>query len=71
MTIFPRVLELMREKGMDDVILFGGGIIPDEDVRQLRQLGVGEIFLPGTSTDEIVGLIRRMTATGGGDPAGK
>ncbi len=71
MTIFPRVLELMREKGMDDVILFGGGIIPDEDVRQLRQLGVGEIFLPGTSTDEIVGFIRRMTATGGGNPAGK
>ena len=71
MTIFPRVLELMREKGRDDVILFGGGIIPDEDVRQLRQLGVGEIFLPGTSTDEIVGFIRRMTATGGGNPAGK
>lgn len=71
MTIFPRVLELMREKGMDDVILFGGGIIPDDDVRQLRQLGVGEIFLPGTSTDEIVGFIRRMTATGGGNPAGK
>ncbi|MFN7624196.1 MAG: cobalamin B12-binding domain-containing protein, partial [Acidobacteriota bacterium] len=54
MTIFPRVLELMREKGMTDVTLFGGGIIPDEDATQLRELGVGAIFLPGTSTEEIV-----------------
>ncbi|MFM8396150.1 MAG: cobalamin B12-binding domain-containing protein [Acidobacteriota bacterium] len=62
MTIFPRVLELLREKGMNDVILFGGGIIPEGDVRALRELGVGEIFLPGTSTDEIVRFIRESVA---------
>jgi methylmalonyl-CoA mutase C-terminal domain/subunit len=58
MTIFPRVIELMREKGMDDVILFGGGIIPDDDIPKLKELGVGEIFLPGTTTEEIVKYIR-------------
>ena len=58
MTIFPRVLELMREKGMVDVILFGGGIIPDDDIPKLKEHGVGEIFLPGTSTGEIVKYIR-------------
>ena len=58
MTIFPRVIELMRERGMDDVILFGGGIIPDDDIPKLKELGVGEIFLPGTSTEEIVKYIR-------------
>jgi methylmalonyl-CoA mutase, C-terminal domain len=59
MTIFPRVIDLMREKGMDDVILFGGGIIPDDDIPKLKELGVGEIFLPGTSTEEIVKYIRQ------------
>jgi methylmalonyl-CoA mutase, C-terminal domain len=68
MTIFPRVLELMREKGMDDVILFGGGIIPDEDVQQLRELGVGEIFLPGTSTEEIIRFIRESVLSGEESP---
>ncbi len=54
MTIFPRVLELMKEKGMDDVLLFGGGIIPDEDIKKLKEMGVGELFTPGASTVEIV-----------------
>jgi methylmalonyl-CoA mutase, C-terminal domain len=58
MTIFPRVLELMREKGMDDVILFGGGIIPEDDTPKLKQFGVGEVFLPGTSTEDIIKYIR-------------
>ena len=58
MTIFPRVLELMREKGMNDVILFGGGIIPEDDIPRLKEHGVGEIFLPGTSTEEIIKYIR-------------
>ena len=70
MTIFPRVLELMQEKGMTDVTLFGGGIIPDEDATQLRELGVGAIFLPGTSTEEIVRFIRETAATGEGNGAG-
>ncbi len=59
MTIFPRVLELMRERGMDDVILFGGGIIPEDDIPKLKEAGAGEIFLPGASTEEIVRYIRR------------
>jgi methylmalonyl-CoA mutase, C-terminal domain len=59
MTIFPRVLELMRDKGMDDVILFGGGIIPEDDIPKLKEHGVGEIFLPGTSTEDIVKYIRQ------------
>ncbi|MBO0721946.1 MAG: cobalamin B12-binding domain-containing protein [Blastocatellia bacterium] len=58
MTIFPRVLDLLREKGMDDVILFGGGIIPEDDTPRLKELGVGEVFLPGTSTEEIIKYIR-------------
>jgi methylmalonyl-CoA mutase, C-terminal domain len=58
MTIFPRVLELMREKGMEDVILFGGGIIPEDDTPKLKGFGVGEVFLPGTSTEDIIKYIR-------------
>jgi methylmalonyl-CoA mutase C-terminal domain/subunit len=52
--IFPRVAELMREKGMDDVLLFGGGIIPEADIPGLQTAGVGRIFPPGASLDEIV-----------------
>lgn len=62
MTIFPRVLELMRAKGLDEVVLFGGGIIPEEDVRSLRELGVGEIFLPGTPTTAIIDFIQARSA---------
>jgi methylmalonyl-CoA mutase C-terminal domain/subunit len=59
MTIFPRVLELMKEKGIKDVLLFGGGIIPDEDIKKLKELGVGELFTPGASTLNIVAYIKR------------
>ena len=52
--IFPRVAELMREKGMGDVLLFGGGIIPEADVPGLQKAGVGRIFPPGASLEEIV-----------------
>lgn len=58
MTIFPRVVEMMRERGMDDVILFGGGIIPEDDIPKLKEAGVGEVFLPGATTEEIVKYIR-------------
>jgi methylmalonyl-CoA mutase C-terminal domain/subunit len=58
MTIFPRVLELMREKGMDDVLLFGGGIIPEDDVSKLKDAGVNAVFLPGASTEDIIKYIR-------------
>src|SRR5437764_4339174 len=53
MTVFPKVMNLMKEKGMDDVLLTGGGIIPDEDMKQLQGLGVGRLFAPGTTTSEI------------------
>ena len=62
MTIFPRVLELMRERGMDDVLLFGGGIIPEDDVPKLKEMGVSAVFLPGTSTEDIVKYIRDNVA---------
>lgn len=58
MTIFPRVLELLKEKGLNDVLLFGGGIIPDKDIQELKKLGVGELFTPGASTQLIVEYIR-------------
>ncbi len=58
MTIFPRVLNLMKTKGLTDVLLFGGGIIPEDDMKQLKQLGVGELFTPGASTIDIVKYIR-------------
>jgi len=49
MTIFPKIKKLMDEKGIDDVLLTGGGIIPKEDIEELKKLGVGEIFTPGAS----------------------
>ena len=58
MTVFPKVLQLMKEKGMDDVLLTGGGIIPDEDMRQLQSMGVGNLFAPGAPTSEIAGYIK-------------
>ena len=59
MTVFPKVMSLMREKGMDDVLLTGGGIIPEDDMRRLREMGVGELFEPGTPTSEIAKYIDR------------
>lgn len=52
-TVFPRVLSLMKEKGMNDVLLTGGGIIPDDDMQSLNKMGVGKLFAPGTPTSEI------------------
>ena len=57
MTVFPKVIELMNEKGMNDVLLTGGGIIPDEDMKQLNKMGVGKLFAPGATTTEIAGYI--------------
>ena len=56
--LFPRIAELMREKGMDDVLLFGGGIIPEADVPGLQKHGVGRIFPPGASLDDIAKYVR-------------
>ncbi len=62
LTIFPRLLTLMREKGLTGVLLFGGGIIPDKDIAELKRLGVGEIFTPGASTQVIVDYVRTWAA---------
>ena len=61
-TVFPRILDLMKEKGLNDVLLTGGGIIPDEDADQLNQLGVARLFPPGTSTEEIATYITAWVA---------
>jgi methylmalonyl-CoA mutase, C-terminal domain len=58
MALFPRVMELLRQSGMDDVLVVAGGIIPDEDVPALNDMGVKGIFGPGTPTDDIVSFIR-------------
>lgn len=58
MTLFPEVLGLLKEQKGEDIIVFGGGIIPKDDVEKLKSLGVKEIFLPGTSTTEVVSWIR-------------
>ncbi|HXU89052.1 MAG TPA: cobalamin B12-binding domain-containing protein [Methylomirabilota bacterium] len=56
--LFKRVLELLKEKGADDVAVFGGGIIPPEDIAALKQIGVKELFTPGTSTQDIIRFVR-------------
>ena len=61
--LFKRVLELLREKGADDVAVFGGGIIPPEDIAALKAMGVKEIFTPGTSTQDIVRFVREHIRT--------
>jgi methylmalonyl-CoA mutase cobalamin-binding domain/chain len=58
MTLFPRVVELARSEGLDDVIIFGGGIIPDEDIPRLKELGVSEVFTPGARMDDIITFIK-------------
>ena len=59
MTLFTRLAELMHEREVDDVVVFGGGIIPDEDVPELERLGVAKIFTPGATTTEIVDWVRQ------------
>jgi len=61
--LFKRVLELLREKDADDVAVFGGGIIPPEDIAALKAMGVKEIFTPGTSTQDIVRFVREHIRT--------
>ena len=58
MTLFTKVRTLLREKGLDDVLITGGGIIPDEDMEKLKKMGVGKLFGPGTNTQDIVTYIR-------------
>ena len=56
--LFPRVMDLMKKKGLDDVLVLGGGIIPEEDIADLKKCGVAAVFGPGTSTTEIADYIK-------------
>jgi len=58
MTLFPAVIDLLKDKGAGDIGVFGGGIIPDDDIPRLKKLGVAEIFTPGSSTQDIIQWIR-------------
>ena len=56
-TVFPKIIALMKQKGMDDVLLTGGGIIPEDDMKSLNEMGVGKLFAPGTTTSDIATYI--------------
>ena len=62
MTLFRRVIELLRERGAEDIVVFGGGIIPGEDLPELQRLGVAKIFTPGATTQSIVDWVREHVA---------
>ncbi len=62
MTVFSKILALMKQKGLEDVLLFGGGIIPQKDIDALKKEGVGELFTPGAPTHQIVEYIRKWVA---------
>lgn len=61
--LFPEILRLLKEQGAEDVVVFAGGIIPDEDVPGLKALGIREVFQPGTSTEDVVRFIRDAAAS--------
>ena len=63
MTVFPKIVSLLRQNGLSDVLLFGGGIIPDKDIEELKRIGVGNLFTPGTSTKEIVDYLKEWMVT--------
>ena len=69
--VFPRIAELMKEKGMNDVLLFGGGIIPEDDAERLKEHGVERVFQPGASLEEIVTYLRDAVARRRGVSSGK
>jgi methylmalonyl-CoA mutase C-terminal domain/subunit len=62
MTVFPKVMALLKEKGMDDVLVTGGGIIPEDDMKTLNEMGVGKLFPPGTTTSTIVDYIKEWVS---------
>lgn len=63
MTVFPKILKLMQEKGINDVLLTGGGIFPEDDIKKLKEMGVGELFTPGSSTTDIADYIKEWCKT--------
>ncbi len=62
MTLFPKILNLLKERGANDIIVFGGGIIPPEDIVVLKEMGIAEVFTPGAPTTEIVEWLRARVA---------
>jgi len=58
MSLFPRIMDLIREKDLQDILVFAGGIIPNEDVPALKKIGIKEVFGPGTRTDDLVNFVR-------------
>lgn len=67
MTLFPAVLDELKKQGADDILLFGGGIIPDDDKDELEKLGVAKVFTPGAPTEEAIEFLRRAIAGKGSD----
>ena len=63
MTLFARVLELLKERGAQDVVVFGGGIVPKDDIPELKEMGVSEIFTPGATTRDIVEWVNKHVGT--------
>ncbi len=67
MTLFPAILDVMKEKNASDIILFGGGIIPDDDKAELEKLGVSKVFTPGAPTTEAIEFLRNAMLSKGND----
>jgi methylmalonyl-CoA mutase C-terminal domain/subunit len=65
MTILPRMIDLLRKTGADDIILMAGGVMPDEDVAALKKMGIGEVLLQDAPPETIVGTVRRLVAERG------
>ena len=65
MTVFPRILDALKARGADDILVVGGGVIPDADCAQLKSIGVRELMLQDTRPDEIVAMVRRVVAARG------
>jgi methylmalonyl-CoA mutase C-terminal domain/subunit len=64
MTLFPEVLRLLRERGAGDIVVFGGGIIPDADIEALKKIGVERVFSPGTSLNDVVSYVKERFGAG-------
>ncbi|TET18791.1 cobalamin B12-binding domain-containing protein [Candidatus Bathyarchaeota archaeon] len=61
MTLFPKITKLMKQKGLNDILILGGGVIPDEDIPALKKIGIAEIFGPDTPTNTIIKFIKKHT----------
>lgn len=65
MTLIPRIIELLREQGADDILVFCGGTIPKDDIPKLKEMGVGEVFTPGTPTRKAIEYVRQAVPAAG------